>query len=115
MLGESFVQERVVRRQKVDHAPVFLDDALKQQFRFAAEALAQFVIPVGIEDAIRRSRRQIAQVKQLVAEVLDKRVGFGIRQHAAHLPLEHRSQMQFVLAGNFNEFVIRDAAPDQER
>ena len=47
--------------------------------------------------------------------MLDQGVGFGIGEHPAHLLLQDRGQMQLVLAGNFDEFVVRDAAPDQER
>ena len=78
VLRQALVEEGVIGGQEIDDVAVLLDDALKEQFRLAAESLAQLVVPVGIEDAVGRSRREIAQVQQLIAEVAAQNADIGI-------------------------------------
>ena len=77
MFREPFIQKRVIRGEQVHHAAVLFDDAAEQQFGLAAVALAKLVVPVRVEDAIRRSGRQIAQIQQLIAEILHQRSALG--------------------------------------
>src|SRR6185369_13959433 len=44
--GETFVQERVVGIQQIEHAAIFAEDAFKKQRRLAFEGLAQIVVKV---------------------------------------------------------------------
>ena len=65
MLGQPFVDERVIRGQQIDDVPVLADDALEQQFRFGPERLTQVIVPIRIEQAIWGGRRQISQIQPL--------------------------------------------------
>ena len=57
---EPFVQEREVRTQEVDHAPVFPEErAFDEQPRFPLERLAQVFVKIGKDGLIRRSTLQI--------------------------------------------------------
>ena len=96
MPREPLVDERVVRRQQIDDVAILAHDAFEEQFRLAPETLPQLVVPVGIEDAVRRGRRQIPQVQQLLREVVDQRLGSRIGEHAPHLLLEHGRVAQSV-------------------
>src|SRR5579864_1461559 len=114
MLCEPFIQERVVGSQQVNDATVFFDDAVEEQLGLALEALTQLVVPIRVEDAVGRSRRQISQIKQLISEVLHQSIRLRVGQHAPDLPFQHRRSVKLVLARNGNQFVIRNAAPEQE-
>ena len=70
-------------------AAVLADEALAAQLGLALQALPQLVVPVRIEDAVGRGRWQVAQVEQLLREIGDQRLGTRIRQHPAHLLLQH--------------------------
>ena len=63
------------------------------------QALPQLVVPVRIEDAVGRRRRQVAQIQQLLREVRDQRLRARVRQHPPHLLLEHARLAQPPLAG----------------
>ena len=71
---QPLVDERVVRGQQIDDVAILADDAVEEQLGLALQALAQLVVPVRIEDAVGRRRRQVAQIQQLLAEVGDQRV-----------------------------------------
>ena len=95
MLREPLVEERVVRGQQIDDVAILPHDAFKEQFRLAPETLPQLVVPVGIEHSIRRRRRQIPQVQQLIGEVFHQSLAIGIGEHAPHLLLEHTGLLSF--------------------
>src|SRR5439155_1772035 len=69
MLRQSFIQERVVRLQEIEHTAVVAEDGLQKQLRFLAEGLPQIVIEVRKETQVRSHRVQIAQVKPLFGEI----------------------------------------------
>ena len=77
--------------------------------------LPQLVVPVGIEDAVGRGRRQVAQIEQLLGEVRDQRVRPRVGEHAPHLLLEHASAAQPPLRRDGDQLVVRNAAPQEER
>src|SRR5205814_695933 len=77
-------------------------------------ALTQIVVPVGIEDAVGRCRREISQIEQLGAEVVDQRVRAMIGQHPPHLLLEYHWRAQASLARDRNQLVVWNAAPEKE-
>ena len=50
VLGEPLVDERVIRRQQIEHAAIFVDDAVEEQLDFALERLAQVVVEIRETD-----------------------------------------------------------------
>ena len=77
--------------------------------------LPQFVVPVGIENAVGRGRRQIPQIEQLRSEVADESVGSRVGEHAPHLLLQHTGIAELLLTGEVDQLVVRNAAPEEER
>ena len=46
MTGQALVHERVVRGQQIQHAAIFVHDALKEKLRLAAQRLSQIVVEI---------------------------------------------------------------------
>ena len=70
VLGEPFVDKRVIGIQQIHDAAVFADDAFKKHFRLAPERLAQVVIEIlgrGFH------LRQFAQTEPLPGKIGDQR------------------------------------------
>ena len=57
---------------------------------------------------------QVSQVEPLLGEVGDEDVGARIGQHAADLAFEDGGLFEFALGGGVEEFVVGDAAPEEE-
>ena len=56
---------------------------------------------------------QIAGLEPLAAEIFDQRARFRIEQHAMDLRVEHFGIAQAMLAGELEELVIGQAAPQE--
>ena len=113
--GQSFVHERVVARQQLEHALVLAQDAAKEQLGFTAERLPQVVVEVGEQVRVRHDAAQIAQVQPLAREVGDQRLGPRIGHHPAHLPRQHLGPAEPAFVGQLQQLVVGDAAPEEER
>jgi hypothetical protein len=46
MRGQALVEERVIRLQQIQHAPILTHHAVEEQLRFPPEGLAQVVVEV---------------------------------------------------------------------
>ena len=114
MLGQPFVDERVVRAQQIEHAPIFAEDAVDEEFGFLAERLTKIVIEVRIIAHIGADRLQVAQPEPLSGEVTREIVRARIGEHAAGLFLEHVRPVQLTANGCVEQFVIGDAAPEEK-
>ncbi len=113
--GQTLVDERVVGGQQIDHVTVFAHDAVEEQLGLAQERLSQVVVEVGKRLGVRDNAPKIAELQPLAGEVGDQRFRLGIRQHPTYLPLEHRRGVQPALRCDGEQFVVRDAAPQEER
>ena len=58
---------------------------------------------------------EVAQVQPLRGEVADHRARPGIGQHPPDLPFEHRRLVELPGRGDLEQFIVRDAAPQEER
>ena len=58
--------------------------------------------------------RQIAQIEPLSGEIIHQRFRTRVGQHAPHLLFEHRGLLQFSLIGRVQQFIVGDAAPQEE-
>jgi hypothetical protein len=58
VLRQTLVDERVVGGQQIEDAAILAQDALEEQLGLALETLPQLVVPVRIEDAVGRRRRE---------------------------------------------------------
>ena len=114
MLRQPFVDERIVGIQQIQNAAVLVHDAVEEQLDLPPERLSQVVVEVRIEIDQRIVGLQGAHVQPLAREVLDERFRSRIREHAAHLLLEHRGFFQPALRRHRHQLVVRNAAPEEE-
>ena len=87
---------------------------LEEQLRFAPEGLPQVVVEVREHPRVRARRRQVAQVQPLPGEVRDQRFRATVGQHPLHLLFEHRRLVQLPGGGQIEQFLVRDAAPQEK-
>ena len=115
MARQAFVEERVVRADEIEHAPVFRDDALEEQLALRLERVPQIGVELGEEIRIGQDLLQIAQIQPLAGEILDQRFGTLIGEHPFHLRFERRGIAQLAVFGETKQLIVRDAAPEEER
>ena len=65
---EPFVQERVVRCEKLQSSSVFVHDRVEEEFCFTLERLAQVVVEIWKYDGDRSGARHVAEVQPLPAK-----------------------------------------------
>ena len=58
---------------------------------------------------------EIAQVQPLAGEIVGQSFRFRIGQHALHLLFENRRVLQLALAGEIQQLIVGNAAPQEER
>src|SRR2546422_10718659 len=89
MPREPFVDERVVRIQQIQSAPVLTHDACEQQFGFAAERLPEVIVEVWKQQQIRFHTVQVPELEPLPRESGYNRGGARVRDNPQHLSFEH--------------------------
>ena len=115
LLGEPLIDEGVIRGQQVQNAAVFVNDAAEEQLDFALIGGAQVVVEIREQVHHRLAGLQRPHTQPLAGEVGDQRIGLRIGQHAPHLLLQHRRVLQLALRGEVEQFIVRHAAPQEER
>jgi hypothetical protein len=110
--GEPLIDEGVVGVEQIDEAAIVADDRIKHHFRFAAERAAQVFIEVP---GVGLHVLQLAEIEPLAGEVLDERVGALVSDHPLHLLRERLRIAQPALRRHLTQFLVRDAAPQEER
>ena len=56
---EAIVDKRVVGRHQVEHAAIFVDDALEEEFGFTLKGLTEIVVEVGKLVGVRNLAAQV--------------------------------------------------------
>ena len=115
MSGQSLVDERVIGRHQVEHAPVFVHDAPEKERCLLLECLSQVVVEVCELLRVRLHVPEIAQVEPLAGEIGDDRVRLGVGEHPPHLLLEDCWRVEPPPAREIQELIVGNAAPDEER
>src|SRR5262249_16779599 len=100
---------------QIERAAVLADDAFKEQLSFAPHRATKTFIEIRKQGDIGRDRRQVAEVQPLCGEVVDEGLRPRILQEPPHLALEHLGSSQFPAAGEIQELIVRNAAPQKER
>ena len=114
MLRKALVQERVVRAQQVERAPVLAHHTVDQQLRFLPERLPEVVVEIREDPHVGRDRIQVAQVEPLLGEVGNQVPRPRVGQHAPHLALEHRRFAEIAPRGGIQQLLVGNAAPEEE-
>ena len=112
---QPFVDERVVRAQQLEEAPVLAEGALDEQLGLAAECLAQVLVELGIVGRLALLGIEVAQTQPLAREVVDERLRAGVGEQPAGLPLQFRRLVEPPVGRRLQQLVVRDAAPQEER
>src|SRR5665213_2879311 len=112
VLGEPFVEERVVGAQQVERAPVLADDALEEELGFRTERLPQRVVEVRKVLLHGNRRVEVAQEQPLSSERLDERREARVRNHSMDLPVEYRRIVQLVALGQRQKILVRNAVTE---
>ena len=116
VLRQPLVHKRVVGGQQIDDVAVFADDALEEQFRFTPEALPQFVVPV--RDRTRRRATSPADSAGTATDRRNSRPAPAIVDRPASAAPAARAQLaccRLFLRRQIDQFIVRDAAPQEER
>ena len=112
---EPLVDERVVRRQQFDDAPVVAQLAVEEELGFLPKRVAQVLVELGKEIRIGLDVPQIAELEPLAAKLSTSARDRAVAQHPPHLPLEDRRVLQLAAHRHVEQFVVRNAAPEEER
>ena len=115
MPRQTLVNEGVVGRQKLEHAPVVVQHALEEQLGLSLERHAKRLAEVGKPILVGRQGPHVAEIQPLPGEVLNQRGGPAIGQHPPGLGLKHRRLVQGSRDGHVEELVVRNATPEEER
>src|SRR5207247_5346097 len=114
MPRQPLVDERVVGAQEIDNTAVLADDAPGEELGFPVERLAQVVVEVRKRLGIRRHVPHVPQEEPLPGEVVHERAGAVVGEEPAHLLLQHLRMPQLASDRDVEQFVVRNAAPDEE-
>jgi len=113
--GEAFVEEGVIGLEEGAEGAVFAEDAVEEEFGFLAEGLAEVVVEVAEEVAAGEDGVDVAEAEPLSGEVGGEVFRTGVGEEAAGLAFEFGGLAELALGGGEEEFVVRDAAPEEER
>ncbi len=112
---QPVVHEGVVGGKQLGDRPVLADDVVEEQLRLARHRRHQVHVEVGILIAVGPHLLQVLQVQPVGREVGRKRLGARVGEHPPHLLLEHRRVAQLPGGGQLHQFLVRVAAPQEER
>ena len=111
MTGQPFVDECVVGRQEVDDVAVFADDARRRN-SVSLECLPEVVVEIRKLVLIRRRALQVAQIQPLTGEVTS---ASDLGLASMRLPADQVAGIAIALAGQVQQLIVRNAAPEKER
>ena len=114
MFRQPLVEERVVRAQQIERAPVLAQDAFEEELRFLAKCLAKIVVEIREPAHVRRDGRQVAQVQPLRREVGHQGARTNVGEHAPHLPFEHGRVVKCSRNRPIQQVIVRNTAPEEK-
>ena len=117
MTGQLFVEERRARRQQLHDAPIRLQLIVEEQLGFLDEGAPQIVVePRKLPVHIGRQQPDVAGLQPLTEEVVHQRGACArVGEHPPHLPVEHARIAECPAHRDAEQFIVRDAAPQEER
>src|SRR5262245_46411878 len=112
MLGQSLVDERVVRIEELEHAPILADDVLEKEFSLANHGRTQGRVERLVGAGVRRQGSYRAEHEPLTGEVLNQGIRLRVLQHPPDLRLERAGLTQLPLPGEREQLVVRHTRPE---
>ena len=113
--SQTFVRERIVRRQELRDWTTLTHLTFKEQFRLALERVPQVVVEIRKLVRIRIHGLHVPKEEPLTAEILHQRRRASIGQHAPNLLFKDVRILEFAARRHIEELVVRDTAPKEER
>ena len=115
MPRQPFVEERIVRRQKIQHAAILVEDALEEQLGLALECLAEVVVEIR---EIVRVGQDVAHIPQAAAtgrrNWSPARATSGRATCAAACCRSTAGSCSLPALASAEQLVVRNAAPQKE-
>ena len=115
VFGETLVDERVVSREQVEHAPVFAYEAGEEQLRLALHRIRQLLVEIGILQPIWMDLVQILELEPLTGKSWTEGIRASVCQHPPHLLLEHGRIGQLASSRELHQGLVRRRSPEEER
>ena len=113
--GQPLVEKGVVRPDQIEHAAILAHHAVEEELGLLPERLTQVVIEVREETRVRTDRLEIAQPQPLSGEVGREVERAPIGEHSARLLLELLRAAELAANRRVEQFIVGDAAPQEER
>src|SRR6185436_11817844 len=108
-------QEGIVRPDEGAHAAVLAQHAVEEKLGFLPEGLPQVIVEVPEKIGAGQDRLDIAQPQPLSSEIRREVERAAIGEHPAGLLLELSGLTQLAPDGGVEQFIVRDAAPQEKR
>ena len=116
VLRQPLVEEGVIGGQQIDARCGLRGSCCRRTFPSrCGTPRAGFRRSSGSPRSGRIDALQVTQEEPLAGEVRDQRLRFRVRQHAPDLLLQDDGIFEFALRRHIQQFVVRDAAPEEER
>ena len=115
VLGQTFVEKRKVGGQQLGDRAILANHGIEEQLGFPLHRLAQRLIEGQRKRIAGTNGRHVPDEQPLGGKIPGERRRTRIGQHPSHLTLEHRRILELVLRRHRQEFVVGNAAPDEER
>src|SRR5262245_36234156 len=114
MFRETFIEESVIRGQKIQHTTVFPHDAGEEELRLFPQRLPQVVVEIRKLRERTALILQVPQIQPLARKVFYDCIRTLVGEHPADLLFQHGRVAEFVLGCYLYELVVRNAAPKKE-
>ncbi len=115
MAREALVDERVVRREQVEHAVVALHDVAEEQLGLEGHRVGQLLVVIGEPEGVGPNLLEVLEAQPLRGKTRRQRLGARVCEHAPDLEIQRLRVGEPVLLSQRNELVVGNAAPEEER
>ena len=113
--GQTLIDEGIIGAEKIHHAAVFVEDAVDEHLHLGAERRSERGVEGRINVGVGLERVHVANFQPLEREVGGQCLRARVGQHAADLMLQRFGIVQFALLGRGEQFLVGNAAPQEER
>jgi len=115
MPREALVDEREVGGDQIEDAAILPDNAVEEELSLADECVGERRVPVREKEAVGPHFLHVLQPQPLRRETRRERERPRIRHHARDLFIEDRRVAERAISRGFEQLLIRQRAPQEER
>ncbi len=114
MARQPVVHEGVVRREQIEDTAVVADDVVEEELRLAPHVVGDLLVVVREVERIGPDPVEVLEPEPLRGEAGAQRLGARVGEHAPHLVLERFLIRKLVLRGKRQQWLVRNAPPQEE-